>query len=95
MSRIAALIALIWGILWSLALSMTRLGRYLVTQETWLTVVLGVGADLLLCRLFLPLGQWLRVISVVAASSVGIITRSLLLQHDRHAEAVSLLGRTK
>lgn len=95
MSRLATLLAFIWGIIWAAVLSLTHLGRYLACQETWLTVVIGVGADLLLCRLFLTLRQWLSVSAVIAASSVGIILRSLLLQRDRHAEAVSLLGRAK
>ena len=63
-----------------------RLGRWLAVRRTWLTVVVGVGADLLLLLLVLDWHQWAQVVAIVAASSIGVIVRSL---HNEHREDVS------
>ena len=85
------LLALIWGASWAVFLQRSRVGRFLVSQRTWLTVVVGVSGDLLLLRLLLPKGAWLRVASVLACSSVGIIARSLYNEQRIHQEIIERL----
>lgn len=73
----AVFLALIWGVLWALFLQLTRTGHYLAVRRTWLSVVVGVGVDLLIALLVVPFEVWLVVVAIVTASSVGIIGRSL------------------
>ena len=66
----------VWGLVWALALQ-TFPGRFLAARFTWLTVVVGIGVDLLIALLVVPLDYWLPLASIVGASSVSIIGRSL------------------
>ncbi len=59
-------------------LQFTRLGRFLAEERTWLTVVLGVGVDLMLAYQ----ADWMTTVGVFAMSSVGVIVRSLLYEHQ-------------
>jgi len=77
MLPLTIILALIWGILWALFLQLTPYGHYLAVRRTWLTVVVGVGIDLLIAILVIPLDTWLLVVAIIAASSLGIIGRSL------------------
>ncbi len=77
MLTFAIIFALIWGGLWAAYLQFTQYGRYLVLRRTWITVVIGVGVDLLLSLLVIDLHTWLTFASIIVASSVGVITRSL------------------
>ena len=70
-------LAAVWGIVWASILQHTRKGRFLAQKRTWLTVVIGVGVDLLILLMVLPLRYWLMVVAVVALSAIGIIGRSL------------------
>lgn len=81
----AAVLGVLWGIIWALALS-TPLGRFLARRLTWLTVVIGIGVDLLIMLIVLPLEQWLAICAIVASSSIGIIGRSLVNQWRDHLE---------
>lgn len=65
--------ALVWGIALALFLQHHRIGRYLAEEKTWITVVLGVGVDLLIAWQ----AEWLVVCAVIVFSSAGIIFRSL------------------
>ena len=67
-------LALLWGGLWALFLQYHRMGHFLVKERTWLTVVAGVGVDLLIAFG----GDWWTVVAVIAFSSFGIIGRSLI-----------------
>jgi len=78
----AVSLALFWGALWASFLQCSAWGRYLALRRTWLTVVVGVGVDLLILATVLPLEAWLLMCAVIAASSVGIITRSLYNEHQ-------------
>ena len=72
------LIAAIWGFTWALILQFTGFGQFLSYRRTWLTVVIGVGVDLLLACILMPLNAWLAICGVIAASSIGIVARSLI-----------------
>lgn len=83
--------ALVWGILWAVFLQYHRLGRFLVAERTWITVVIGVGVDLLL-----GIGAtWWALWLVVVFSSVGIIARSLLNEHAQETEPALNRYKTK
>lgn len=71
------LLALIWGVIWSAYLQFFRLGRFLAEKRTWLTVVIGVGVDLLILYPLVPRREWIKFFSIIALSSVAIIFRSL------------------
>jgi hypothetical protein len=86
------LLALVWGSIWAAFLQWTRPGWFLANKRTWLTVIVGVGVDLLIILGILsvvpstvPLFTWLRMVAVFALSSVPIIARSIyneLLEQD-------------
>ncbi len=78
---LATFSALIWGIIWAGFLQMHPWGRWLALRRTWLTVVIGVGVDMALLLLVLDIHTWTAVATVIAASSVGIIVRSLYNEH--------------
>ncbi len=72
----AIFLGLVWGLIWALFLQ-TYPGRFLAARFTWLTVVVGIGLDLLIALLVVPLDIWLWLVAIIAASSVPIIGRSL------------------
>ena len=67
----------VWGLIWALCLQ-TFPGRFLAARFTWLTVVVGVGVDLLIALLVVPLCYWLPLAAIIGASSVAIVGRSLI-----------------
>lgn len=70
--------ALLWGIGWALVLQFNRLGQFLAQERTWITVVVGVGIDLLI-----GLGAaWWHIWLIVGFSAIGIIARSLINEHN-------------
>ena len=71
------LLAAVWGVVWALFLQYHPWGQWLAVRRTWLTVVAGVGVDLALLATVLDLATWLTVAGVIAASSIGIIVRSI------------------
>ena len=78
MEILAYVTALIWGVVWALTLQYSQIGKFLAVKRTWITVVIGVGVDLLIVLIAIPKKMWARVEMIVAASSVGIIARSLI-----------------
>lgn len=62
-----------WGILWATYIQFNRHGQFLAKERTWITVVIGIGVDLLIA---FP-ASWVTVVLVIFASSLGIIARSL------------------
>lgn len=82
----ALLLALMWGVGWALFLQFHPHGQYLAVRRTWITVVIGVGVDLLIALLVLDAAAWLRVFGVIVASSIGVIGRSLINEHKDEAE---------
>jgi hypothetical protein len=81
----ALLLAAVWGAVWALFLQATTLGRWLAMRRTWLTVVIGVGVDLLILLLVLDWASWATAAAVTAASSVGLIVRSIYNEHAEDA----------
>ncbi|MBN2005013.1 MAG: hypothetical protein JXA21_16760 [Anaerolineae bacterium] len=80
--------ALCWGILLAVFLQFSRMGRFLAAERTWLSVVAGVGIDLLI-----GIGAtWWQMWLIVVFSSLGIIARSLL---NEHSETEPALNRYK
>jgi len=73
--------ALVWGGLWALFLQWNPWGQWLAVKRTWLAVVIGVGVDLAILLLVLEWPAWANVAAVIAASSVGVIVRSLYNEH--------------
>lgn len=83
---ITALLAFVWGVVWAVFLQYHRYGQWLAIRRTWLTVVVGVGVDLALLLLVLDAHTVAMVAAVVAASSLGIIGRSLLNEHKEDVQ---------
>lgn len=80
----AALLALTWGLAWAGVLWLTAWGRYIRLQRTWLSVVVGIGIDLLIAALVLDLGRWLAVGLIIAASALAIIAACLAAEYREH-----------
>lgn len=83
---LALCLAFVWGVIWALFLQFHRYGRWLAVRRTWITVVVGVGVDLALLALLLDPHTWVTVAAVVAASSVGVIVRSLVNEHSEDVQ---------
>jgi len=77
-SQTATYLAAIFGLIYAVLLQHTERGRALAARMTWLSVVIGVGGDLLISLLIVPFKSWQRVAGVFALSSLGIIARSLV-----------------
>ena len=78
MEALGYITALVWGVVWALMLQYTQLGKFIALKRTWLSVVIGVGVDLLIALIVIPKRMWARFAMIIAASSVGIIARSLI-----------------
>ena len=78
---LAFVLAAIWGVIWAAALQ-SGPGKFLAARYTWITVVVGVGVDLLIGLLVVPLEAWLPLAAIVALSSIGIIVRSIWNDHQ-------------
>ena len=66
-------LAFFWGFAWAGYLQFTRHGQFLVLRRTWITVVVGIGIDLIIAY---GADYWTIVI-IISVSSIGIIFRSL------------------
>ena len=86
---LGVVLAVIWGVLWAMFLQWTTLGRFLALKRTWVTVVIGVGVDLLIVLLVVDFETWGRILAIVVASSVGIIARSLWNEASELKEMVN------
>ena len=90
MSQISTILALFlslfWGFAWAACLQYTRWGRWLALYRTWITVVVGVGGDLLIMLPIMKRRAWAFVATIIALSSVGIIYRSIYNEYHIDAE---------
>ena len=82
------ILATIWGIIWATFLNRTYAGRFMAARLTWLTVVIGIGVDLAIALFIVPLDAWLRVAGLITASSIAIITKSLLNSANEHRDLI-------
>lgn len=71
------LLAFFWGVVWALFFQFVPIGWYLLSRQTWITVCIGVGGDLLIAALIFDQDTWIKMVAIVALSSVGPIVRSL------------------
>lgn len=85
------ILAAIWGVAWALFLQFHRDGQWLATQRTWVTVLVGIGVDVLIMGTILDPHALLIVLSIIAASSVGIIARSLYNERAAESDAIERL----
>lgn len=88
-SQLAIILGAIWGVIWGSYLQFTRTGQWLASSRTWITVVVGVGMNLLISLLFLPVSLWLHLIGLFAISSFPIILRSL---HNERRETETIFN---
>jgi len=79
------ILGFVWGIAYAAFLQFTAVGRYIVERVTWLSVVIGVGGDLLIAGLFLGWPVVIALGAIIGASSLGIIARSLINYQQAHA----------
>lgn len=77
----ALLLAVVWGAVWALFLQLHGWGQWMAVKRTWLTVIVGVGGDLLILLIVLDWHTWAAVAAIVAASSLGVVGRSLYNEH--------------
>jgi len=77
MLLVGGVLAAVWGMVWALFLQFSQIGQFLAVKRTWLTVVIGVGVDLLIALLVVPWAYWLPFVVIIALSSIGLIVRSL------------------
>lgn len=66
-----------WGVFWALFLQCTRPGKFLAEKRAWLAVCIGIGVDLLILLVVLPLTDWLKLCAVIGVSAIGMVARSL------------------
>jgi hypothetical protein len=98
MSSLPYLLALFWGILWSLLLQYVKPCAFLAAKRTWITVVIGVGVDHAIANLLIKHAadarqMWTGTIAIVALSSLGIIARSLLNEWTHERQTLDVLKR--
>jgi hypothetical protein len=79
------LLGLAWGVAYAAFLQFTAVGRYIVERVTWLSVVIGIGGDLLIAGLFVGWPVVLAVGAIIGGSSIGIVARSLINYQQAHA----------
>ena len=70
-------LAVLWGAVWAIVLQFTPIGQFIASKHKWVTVVVGVGVDLLLALPITPFEYWWPITVIVFLSSLGIIYRSL------------------
>lgn len=85
----AGLLALLWGLVWAGVLWGTGWGRWVRLRRTWLSVVIGVGGDLLVMGLVMGLEVWLAAWLIVAASAVGIVGLCWVGEYREHREEMA------
>lgn len=81
--------AFVWGFIWAIFIYKARSGISLRQDHTWVTVVIGVGVDLLVSFQ----ADWWTVAAVIALSSVGVIGFSTFYPHkDESPTGYKIIG---
>lgn len=75
---LAVIVAALWGAMWAAFIQFNYHGRFLAARLTWLSVVIGIGVDLLILALVIPIDALIAVVAIIGASSLPIIARSLI-----------------
>lgn len=88
MLQIALILAAVWGVLWALFLQMVPFGQFLAERRSWLTIVIGIGVDLLIAILVLDWTAWWQVLAIVAVSNLGIIARGVYNEWTEAREVI-------
>lgn len=70
-------LAAVWGTGYALFLQ-TYPGRFLAARLTWLSVVIGIGVDLVIAAVAIGLETALLVGGLIALSAVPIVVRSFV-----------------
>jgi len=91
MSITICILAFIWGVIWARYLQFNEMGQFLAQKRTWLTVVIGVGVDLLLLLPLIPKRTWFKIFTVIGFSSLAIIFRSLWNELSELLETVDAI----
>jgi hypothetical protein len=79
------ILAFVWGGIWAAFIQFVPIGRFLARKRTWITVVIGVGVDLIIALAIVDKETWLKIVAIITLSSVFIIVRSLA-NESREAE---------
>ncbi len=95
MSLLAFVLALIWGVFWSVFLQVHPLGQFLVIRRTWITVVIGVGVNLLIGLLVIAFQDWVVMVMIFVFSSMGIIGRSLWNEFEGIRGEIDVIRRER
>ena len=74
---IMIIVSLAWGIAWAATLQWWPLFRFLAQRRTWITVVIGVGVQVVIFRIVGPSIEWGQVLAGFVASGTPIAARSL------------------
>lgn len=74
--------ALCWGIVLAVLIQYWSYGKFVAAERTWLSVVVGVGVDLLIAWR----SSWEVTCTVIILSSLGIIFRSVVNESKRTGE---------
>lgn len=80
----ALLLAFVWGVAVAVFIEYTELGRWIAEHLTWLSVVIGIGGDLLILLVLLDEAgrvAWWQMVAVIGLSSLGVICRGLVVSY--------------
>jgi hypothetical protein len=77
-----AILALLSAI-YAIALETER-GKWLATERTWVTVIIGCGIVLIVLLVVLPFESWLRVVAAFAIAGTPMAIRSLNNDWRKH-----------
>ena len=82
----ACLVGALWGVGYGMFLWLSPVGRWLRLRRTWLSVVIGVGMDLLIVLMAVDVAAWLVMVGVVASSGLGVVAMALGGEYEDHRE---------
>lgn len=88
MSYIGLVLGFVWGVFLAVFLQFNPLGQFLARCRTWMTVVVGIGGDLLIAlwaiyqpEVQTPERAWEVVALIVVMSGLPMMARSLINEH--------------